>query len=262
MNKIVGCGLASGLIAGLVTFAYTRWQIAPLVEQAVGFEEARSHAEQTLTGEHAHEHEVFTRVVQENVGAGTGIVAYGLIVGALFAVAFWMLTAFLARRRIAADPRWVSITLAVAGFVAVTLVPFMVLPANPPGVGHEDSAGARTAGYLAALVASVLLAAVATVVAARLIPRIGRWSSVMLAGWGYVLAVCLVTAALPRFDEVPTPLLDTSGAVVFPGFPAALLADFRADSLIAAALMWAVLGTAFSMLLHRTSDRKVAYADR
>lgn len=77
MNKIVGCGLASGLIAGLATFAYTRWQIAPLVDQAVGFEEARSHAEQTLTGEHAHEHEVFTRVVQENVGAGTGIVAYG-----------------------------------------------------------------------------------------------------------------------------------------------------------------------------------------
>ena len=39
-----------------------------------------------MTGEHGHEHEVFTRAVQENVGSGAGIIAFAVIIGALFAV--------------------------------------------------------------------------------------------------------------------------------------------------------------------------------
>lgn len=249
MKKIIGLGVAAGLLGGAASFAFARAQVSPLIGAAVGYEEARSHAEAELTGSEVHGHELFTRSVQENVGAGTGVVVFGVILGALFAVAFVTVSAYLARRGVRADGRWVATALAGAGFATVNLVPFTVYPANPPGVGLEDTMAARTTAYLTILLLSVGLAAAAAAIGVRLAPRLGAWAAAAIGGLGYLVAIATAAALLPRFHEVPGPLTDAQGAIAFPGFPAELLSDFRMQSVMATGVLWLVLGAAFAAFL-------------
>ena len=97
-KKIIGLGLLAGALAGSASFLYARTQIAPLIAEAISYEEARSHA--AAGGEHAHEHEVFSRAVQENIGAGVGTIMFAIITGALFAVAVSIALATLQRHRV------------------------------------------------------------------------------------------------------------------------------------------------------------------
>ena len=252
-KKYIGIGVASGLVAGLASFAYARLEISPLIEQAIGYEEGRSHAEAALTGEHGHEHEVFTRALQENVGAGVGTLVFGLVMGALFAVAFSVLMAVLHRRGIRVDARAAAALLAVAAFVSTTVIPALAYPPNPPGVGVGDTIGDRTTAYLVIVVSSVVLAVSAAAVALRLAPRLGGWQSGIASTAGYLAATATVTALMPSFHEVPGPMTGPDGEIVFPGFPAEVLSDFRIDSLLTQAILWSVVAAGFAVMLPRTT---------
>jgi predicted cobalt transporter CbtA len=241
MQKIIGLGLTAGLAGGIAAFGFARILVSPLVDQAIGHEEAHAHGE---------DHEIFSRALQENVGAGVGTVMFAVVLGALFSVAVTTLAMHLGRRGIRTDLRWPVSGLAAIGFVAVNLVPALCFPANPPGVGQADTIGARTSAYLVILLASVALAIIAVAVAVRLSARLGTWSAVTVAGWGYLVSVTAVGLLLPRFDEVSD------------HFPAALLADFRMNSLLTQALMWLVLGTVFAALLPRVLSPRTADARR
>ncbi|QZY46757.1 CbtA family protein [Mycolicibacterium austroafricanum] len=234
MKKIIGIGLGAGALAGMSAFGYARVQVAPLIAQAIHHEDERSHMLAGITAEHSHGHEVFTRAVQENVGAGVGVIGFGMVVGVLFAVAYAMVSSSLSALSRSAGPAWVATALSVVGLIAVSLVPALVYPANPPGVGQEETAGQRTVAYLALLVVSVAAVAVLTAVALRFAPRVGAWTSVMGAVWAYVGVIALAATILPRVHEVPA------------GFPADLLYEFRLQSVLTAAVMWMVLGTAFA----------------
>lgn len=250
-KKFIGLGVIAGLIAGLASFTYARTQIAPLIDAAIGYEEGRAHAESILTGEHGHEHEIFSRSLQENVGAGVGTVVFGLVMGALFAVAFTVVLAALRRRHVTVDPRTAAALLAVAAFVSTTVIPALAYPPNPPGVGLEETIGDRTSSYLAIVVVSVVLAVIATAAALRFAPRIGGWRSATAATAGYLVAVTTVMVLMPSFDEVPGPMTASGGEIVFAGFPAEVLSDFRIDSLLTQAILWAVIGGTFAVLLPR-----------
>ncbi|MCV7419922.1 CbtA family protein [Mycobacterium yunnanensis] len=250
-KKYIGFGVGSGLIAGLASFGYARLEISPLIEEAIGYEEGRAHAESSLTGEHGHEHEVFTRALQENVGAGVGTLVFGLVMGALFAVAFSVLLAALRRRGVAVDPRAAAVLLAAVAFVSTTLVPALAYPPNPPGVGLEDTIGDRTSAYLTVVVASVTLATVAVAVGLRLVPRVGGWTSGILATVGYLAATATVVMLMPSFHEVPGPMTGPGGDIVFAGFPAEVLSEFRIDSLLAQAILWFVIASGFVVMLPR-----------
>lgn len=250
-KKTIGLGLLAGLIAGVTCFVFARLQIAPLIAAAIDYEEGRSHAEAAMTSEHGHEHEVFTRAVQENVGSAAGIVAFTVIMGALFAVALTVVAAALRRHRIAADLRSVAAATAVAVFVSASLIPFLAFPSNPPGVGQPGSAGDRTSAYLAVVLVSVALAGSAFGVGVRLTPRLGGWQATVASTFGYLVIVSAATMILPRFDETPGPLTDDAGIIRFPGFPADLLAEFRVNSLLTQAIMWSVVGAVFTVLLPR-----------
>lgn len=252
-KKYVGIGVASGLVAGLASFAYARLEISPLIDQAIDYEEGRSHAEAALTGEHGHEHEVFTRALQENVGAGVGTLVFGLVMGALFAVAFSVVMAVLHRRGMRVDARAAATLLAVAAFVSTTVIPSLAYPPNPPGVGVEDTIGDRTTAYLVVVVVSVVLAATAAAVALRLAPRLGGWQSGIAATAGYLAATATVTALMPSFHEVPAPMAGPDGEIVFPGFPAEVLSDFRIDSLLTQAILWFVIAAGFVSILTRSA---------
>ena len=76
-KKFIGAGLLSGLIAGIISFVFARFYLEPVVSKAVDYEGERSEAEEALAhaaGGHSHGEggEVFTRAMQENLGAGVG----------------------------------------------------------------------------------------------------------------------------------------------------------------------------------------------
>lgn len=261
-KKFIGAGLLCGLVAGIFAFIFARIYIEPLVERAIGYEEGRGHAELELAGSDAgHEHgEVFSRAVQQNWGAGTGTIVFGLIIGAFFAVAFTVLWSHVGRRYRLVDPRTAAVLLAVGGFVAVYLVPFSAYPANPPAVGSDDTIGSRSGSYLTIVLLSVGFMIAAAVLAFYLAPKIGGLVSAITGGAAYLVAVGVSIALLPSFDEIPTPLMD-GNTIVFPGFPADVVGDFRYYSIINQLILWGVLGIGFALSLTWIGKRTAPNAD-
>lgn len=252
-KKFIGLGIASGFIAGAVSFTYARFQISPLIDTAIGYEEGRSHAEEAIAGEHGHSHEIFSRSLQENVGAGVGTIVFGVIMGTLFAVAFAVLLAVLRRRWPTIGEQSVAMALAAGAFLSTTVLPALAYPPNPPGVGLEETIGDRTAAYLAIVVTSVALAAGAVAIGTRVVSRIGAWQAATASCAGYLVVMSVVIALAPTYREVPEPLTDATGAIAFPGFPAEILSEFRMGSLVSQAILWAAIGTLFAVGLSRNS---------
>lgn len=250
-RRLIGLGVVAGLVAGLGAFAFSRVQIAPLIDQAVTYEDDRSHAVAALTGEHGHGHEVFSRGIQENVGAAVGTTAFAVVLGALFAVACTVVMAMLRRRRLEVGPGRVAAGVAGVAFIAVGVLPLLAYPPNPPGVGQADSAGARTLAYLALLTVSVAAAWIALAIALRLTQHMRPSQAGVACALGYSVVMAVTIGLLPSFDEIPGPLTDPSGAITFAGFPAGLLADYRISTLAVQAVMWAGIGIVFGLAAPR-----------
>jgi hypothetical protein len=234
--------LVPGAVAGLLSFGFSRVMIEPLIGAAVDYEAAREHAESQLAGgEHEHGHEVFTRAVQENVGAAVGVVVFCIAMGMLFGVAYAAMRAVLERRGFAPDPIKSALLVSAGMFVAIALVPSLRYPANPPTVGLEETIGARSSSFLTMTAISTLAACVAIAAGVSWAHRWGIWQATSLSVGGYVVAMLCVMAWLPSFHEVPGPLSGPNG-LVLDGFPAEVLADFRLYSLMNQALLWLVIG--------------------
>ena len=248
-KKFIGAGLLSGLIAGIFAYVFARIFIEPEVAKAIDYEEGRGHAEEMLTGEHGHEHEVFTRSVQENIGAGVGTVVFAVAMGAFFAVAFTILWTYLGRRYPATDPRWAAAGVGALGFVTFFGVPFFAYPANPPAVGNDDTIADRSSAYLTMTVLSLVFMIVAVVFALWLRPRIGGLLGAIAGAVGYLVAVTVAIALLPSFDEVPTPVTNDAGQIVYPGFPADVIGDFRVYAIANQVILWTVLTVVFALVL-------------
>lgn len=252
-KQLVGLGVGAGAVAGMASFTYSRVAISPVIDAAIDYEAGRSHAEAAMLGEgHSHSHEIFSRAWQENLGAGVGIVVFGMVMGALFAVALAVTLRVLRGGPRPVDGRTAAVGLAAAAFVVVALLPALCHPPNPPGVGLEETMAARTTAHLTVVAASLVVAGVAAFTALRSTPRLGAWRAAALATVGYVVAMILVNAVTPTFAEVPEVLTDATGAMVYPGFPAEVLSDFRVDSLVNQAILWAVIGMVAAALLPRT----------
>ena len=109
----------------------------------------------------------------------------------------------------------------------------------------------RTGWYLFAVLASVVLAVAAVWLARRLTARLGGWNAGVLAVEAYVVVIAVVYVLLPRVGETPQPLRDASGAIIYPGFPADVLYEFRLVSLGTQLLLWATIGLIFGRLAGR-----------
>jgi hypothetical protein len=240
--------LVPGAAAGIVSFAFSRLMIEPLIGKAVDYESAREHAESELAGgEHAHGHELFTRAVQANVGSAVGVVVFGIVMGVLFAVAYTVIRPVLERRGLTPDPTTLALLLSAGMFVAIVLMPSLKYPANPPTVGLEETVGERSSSFLAITAISVVAACGAVAAGLAWSRRWGTWRATALAGGGYVAAMLCTMALLPSFHEVPGPLTGPEG-LVLDGFPAEVLAEFRLYSLMNQALVWLVIGAVSACL--------------
>ncbi|OBA84504.1 cobalt transporter [Mycobacterium sp. 1164966.3] len=253
-KRLILRGLLAGAVGAVLAFIFARLCAEPAIGRAIAFENGRTEAE-NAQGVHEHGAELFSRSVQSNAGLGFGLLAFGVAMGALFAVAFCLIYGRTgdSARDVAARP--FSLRLAAAAFVTVYLVPFVKYPPNPPAVGQSDTVGARTGWYLVAVLGSVVLAVVAVSLARRLAALFGGlWNAGLLAAGSYVALITVILVLLPTLHETPEPLRNASGAIVYPGFPADVLYEFRLVALATQLVLWGSIGLVFATLAGRLLD--------
>jgi predicted cobalt transporter CbtA len=245
-KRLIVGGLLAGAVGAILAFVFARVCAEPVIGRAIAFEDGRADAE-NAHGVHEHGAELFTRGVQSGPGLGFGVLIFGLAMGALFAVLFSVVYA----RTEAGRPQRLSLLLAAGAFGAAYVVPFVKYPPNPPAVGQADTIGARTGWYLAMVVASGVLAIGAVWLARRLTARFGAWNAGLQAAAAYLVAIVVVAVLLPTVDEIPEPLRDAAGTIIYPGFPADVLYEFRLLSLATQLVLWAGIGLVFATISGR-----------
>jgi predicted cobalt transporter CbtA len=236
-------GLLAGLFAGLVAFGVAYVVGEPSVNAAIAIEESagsgHDHVEEPAPSEDSHGTDV-PRSLQSTVGLLTATAVAGVTLGGLVAV----ISALALGRFGGLGVRGISLSVAAIGFVSISLVPFVAYPPNPPAVGNPDTIGTRSALFFIMLAISIIAAATAALVGRKLAARWGAWYATLSAIGGYLLVTLSAVALLPSYSEVPT------------DFPATVLYEFRAASLIIQLALWATLGAVLGeLLLHRLQRR-------
>ncbi|MEX0791050.1 MAG: CbtA family protein [Actinomycetota bacterium] len=227
----MGRGLVAGLLGGLASGLFLMVVGEPSLDQAIRLEHATS-------GGHASA-EVFTRG-EQHLGMILASGLFGLAVGGVLGILFYVLS-----RRMAGTPWERSMKIALTGFAAFFLVPFLKYPASPPGVGDPETVGVRTAGYLFLVLVSVAGCFLGMAVARRLQARgTPAHQRHMIVAASYLLLVGTAFLALPP-------------AVKPDGIPSGLLWDFRMASIGGQAVLWTCTG-AFLGLLSMRAQRRTA----
>jgi hypothetical protein len=222
-------GMLVGLAAGVVAFIIAHFVGEPSVAAAIAVEEAGHHHEAGAV-------ELVSRSVQSTGGLLVAVLAFGVSIGGLFGSAYAVAQGRLGR----IGARTSAGLIALVGFVAIYLVPFVKYPANPPAVGQHETIGRRTALYFTMVLLSILSVVVAIVIA-RQIHRFSRWDRVLSGVGIYVALVAICMAIMPQIQEVG------------PHFPATVLWEFRTSSLLTQLATWATLGLLYGALTDRAS---------
>ena len=251
-KHIIGRGLVAGALAGVIAFVFARMFVEPVIDRAIGFEDGVGEAHEAMHGGHEHGAEVFTRGVQANIGLGFGVIAFSVAMGALFAVVFAV-----AYGRVGnVSARVLSLYVAGGMLLSLYVVPALKYPANPPAVSLEETIRQRTLLYLLMVVLSAALFVGAVYLGRQLAQRLGAWNATLAAAGSYIAAIAVVMLILPTIDETPGPLRDNAGNMVYEGFPADDLYQFRLYSLGTQVVMWTTIGLVFAVLAARLLDEK------
>ncbi|HWT97174.1 MAG TPA: CbtA family protein [Terriglobales bacterium] len=235
VGKLLLRGMLVGIVAGLLSFGFAKVFGEPSVDRAIAFE-----AQMEAAKGEAPEEELVSRDVQAGPGLLVGTVIFGAAIGGLFALVF----AYAYGRLGALGARGTAALVALTGFAAVILIPFIKYPANPPSVGHPETIGQRTALYFIMMAISVIAMFNAVVVARKLTHRWGLWNGAIIAGLAYVVLIGVAQLILPSINEVPE------------NFSAVLLWQFRLSALGTHAVLWASLGLLFGVLTERSFAAK------
>jgi phosphate/sulfate permease len=251
-KHIIGRGLVAGALAGVIAFVFARIFVEPVIDRAIGFEDGVGEAHEAMHGGHEHGAEVFTRGVQANIGLGFGVIAFSVAMGALFAVVFAV-----AYGRVGnVSARVLSLYVAGGMLLSLYVVPALKYPANPPAASLEETIRQRTLLYLLMVVLSAALFVGAVYLGRQLAQRLGAWNATLAAAGSYIAAIAVVMLILPTIDETPGPLRDNAGNIVYEGFPADDLYQFRLYSLGTQVVMWTTIGLVFAVLAARLLDEK------
>jgi hypothetical protein len=265
-KRLILRGVLAGAVGGLLAFVFARIFAEPQIGKAISYESARDAAQAALDRAAGLPVEpdgpdLFSRTVQADVGMGVGLVLFGMAMGALLAVVYTVCLGRVGGVR----PRTLALLVAGAGFLGLYLVPFLKYPADPPAIGHPETIKQRTGLYLLMVLCSVVLLGLTVWLGRRLRDRFGTWNATLLAGLFFVVAIGVIMALLPplghlavnreqygdQATETPLPLKDAQGNIVFPGFPADVLAAFRLYSVCAQALLWGAIALVFAPLAER-----------
>jgi putative cobalt transporter subunit CbtA len=229
VGKLLARGMLAGVLAGALAAVFAWFFGEPQIDLAIAFEQMHQSASE------AAEPALVSRAVQSTIGLLIGLLVCGSALGGIFALVF----AFAYGRIGRLGPRATAGLLALAGFVALVLVPQIKYPANPPAVGEPETIGVRTALYFTLLAFSLIAAAAATSTARQLARRMGAWNGGMVAGAAYLAVIAACMLVLPAVSEVPD------------DFSASTLWRFRLASLGTQAVLWTALGLAFGILAEK-----------
>jgi hypothetical protein len=227
--------MVAGLISGLLVGGFHNLFTVPVMERAIVLEEERAAAETGLV-EAGNEEGPLVSLGVQRVGLVVGTGLYGLVLGLLFAGGYSLL------RGIA--PGWPSLAVAVVigalGFWAISLLPFIKYPLNPPGVGEESTLLLRQVSQTLFMVLSVvgvtgLLLALHRVssLVALAEQRVRLYAAALLGYVAFALIIVFATPANP--DPVPVPI--------------DLLELFRTLTMIGQFLLWAFLAAGVALAL-------------
>jgi predicted cobalt transporter CbtA len=228
--RLIGRGALAGAIGGALAVLPSLLLGEPFVNQAIAIEEAAAAAEPAAA-------EVFSRGTQL-----FGLIVVSVLIGVAIGILYGVVYALVHRADPEAEPWARALQLAVAGFVGVSLIPFLRYPANPPAVGDPGTVDVRTRLYLAAILIGLATVAAAWQVHRRLVDR---GVSVPVRQLAVVLVVLLGLGA--------TFLLPGDGGEIT--VPAELIWGFRMASLATVATMWFGLGAAFGLIGERAATR-------
>ena len=254
-KQIIGRGLLAGALAGVLAFVFARIFVEPVIERAIAYEEGIGAAHEAMAGHgHAAGHHHggegfagFTRGVQATIGMGFGVLAFSVAMAALFAVVFAV-----AYGRVGnISARLLSLSVAGGMLLSLYIIPFLKYPPNPPAVSLDETIRQRTLLYLLLVVVSAALLVATVYLGRRLSARLGAWNAALAAAGAYVVAVAVVMLVLPTIDETPGPLRDDAGTIVYEGFPADELYEFRLFSLGTQVVMWATIALVFGAMAAR-----------
>ena len=273
--KLIGRGALSGAFAGLIAFVFARIFAEPVISKAIDYESARDAMQDKLDRAAGLAippagPDIFSRGVQMNIGIGAGLILFGAAMGALVAVAYAIAIGRTGKIR----PFQLGLLIPAFFFVGVYIVPFAKYPANPPAIGHEDTIRDRGALYLITVFLSCLFLFFAVYFGQKLHKPYSLYVSSIVMGVAYIALMTIVFLILPPLGhlhtnvveygrhatETPLPLTDSTGKIVFPGFPADLLAQFRVYSIAAQVILWGVIALVFAPLAQRVLEPVAAKA--
>jgi predicted cobalt transporter CbtA len=216
-------GMIAGFFAGLLAAAFAAVFGEPSIERAITYEAADERA--------GRPSELVSRGVQQREGLLTAGAFYGAAIGSCFGLAFALAHGRTGRL----GPEATTAALAIAGFVAIALVPALKYPPSPPATGDPATIGARTMFYFIFVLVSV--GAMVIAVAARVALQ-KRFGAAAAGSASLALFVVLVTTAglvLPAAEALPS------------GVPSDLVTSFRWASLATQAVLWGALGVGFAL---------------
>ena len=253
-RQIIGRGLLAGALAGLFAFVFARIFVEPVIELAIGYEDGIGAAREGLeaaagTAAHSHGEEGggFSRAIQMNVGMGFGVLAFCVAIGALFAVVFAVTYGRVGN----VSAKLLSLYVAGGMLLSLYVVPSLKYPASPPALSLDETIRQRTLLYLLVVALSAALLVGAVYLGRRLTERLGAWNATLAGAGAYVVATAVLMLVLPTIDETPGPLVDDAGTIVYEGFPADVLYDFRLYSLGTQVVIYATIGLVFAALVSR-----------
>ncbi|OLT98441.1 CbtA family protein [Mycobacterium syngnathidarum] len=257
-KHVIWRGVLAGAIAGVLAFIWSKIFIEPIVGRAIDFEDGTSAAHEALAHAHGgHSHgeeggELFTRGVQSTIGMGFGVLAFSVALGALFAVVFCV--AYGRLNNLSA--RVLSVLIAGGMLISLWVVPSLKYPPNPPATSLDETITQRALLYLLMVGLSALLMVAAAYLGHQLAPKLGAWNATLVGAAAYIVAVAVLMLILPTINETPGPLRDDAGNIVFPGFPAVDLYEFRLYGLGTQVIIWATIGLVCAATLSRLLDGK------
>ena len=235
MYRILRIAVVVGVVSGLLVGGFHNLFVVPVIERAIGLEEARTAAE-TPAGGAVPESGVEVSLGLQRIGMVFGIVVFTVIYGLLFTGGYWL------TRRIV--PNWhplaTALVVGMLGFWTLSLFPFFKYPLNPPGVGEESTLLFRQYFQLviiflsaAATIGALLAVKVINSGATELSQRVPKYLGLAVAYLIFVGAVLLLVPGNP--DPVPVPV--------------DLLELFRTLTMIGQFLQWMLLGLGVGLVI-------------
>jgi len=235
MYRILRIAVVVGVVSGLLVGGFHNLFTVPVMERAIGLEEARAAAEAPPGGA-LPEGGVEVSLGMQRVGLVFGLVIITAIYGLLFTGGYWL------TRRVV--PGWhplaIALVVGAIGFWTFSLFPFLKYPVNPPGVGEESTLLYRqyfqlVTIFLSAAVSIGILLVINVIQTgpAGLSQRLPKYLGLAVAYLIFVAAVLLLVPGNP--DPVPVPI--------------DLLELFRTLTVIGHFLQWMLLGLGVGLVM-------------